>query len=98
MQAFCYMAKEFDESRYIADTLAMTGVELRKLQTSPRELWDSLRRMLWYQDEPVHTMTAAVGYQLMGLVASHQIRVVLNGQGADETIGGYFSYFTDYWS
>ncbi len=97
MQAFCYMAKEFDETRYIRDTLAQTGAELRTLQTDPLALWDSLRRMLWFQDEPVHTMTAVVGYQLMGLVAKHNIRVVLNGQGADETIGGYFSYFADYW-
>jgi asparagine synthase (glutamine-hydrolysing) len=28
LQAFSYMAKEFDESRYITDTLAMTGAEL----------------------------------------------------------------------
>jgi asparagine synthase (glutamine-hydrolysing) len=97
LQAFSYLAKEFDESTYIADTLAMTSAELRDLQTTPRELWDSVRQMLWYQDEPVHTMTAAVGYHLMNLVASHGIRVVLNGQGADETIGGYFSYFSDYW-
>src|SRR5262249_36162953 len=97
LQAFCYFAKEFDESTYIADTLAMTGAQLRDLQTTPLELWDSVRRMLWYQDEPVHTMTAVVGYHLMHLVASHGIRVVLNGQGADETLGGYFSYFSDYW-
>jgi len=97
LQAFCYMAKEFDESRYISDTLAMTRAELTALQTNPRELWDSLPRMLWYQDEPVHTMTAAVGYHLMSLVASSGVRVVLNGQGADETIGGYFSFFCDYW-
>jgi len=97
LQAFCYFASEFDESHYIADTLAMTNAALRDLHSDPRELWDSLRQMLWYQDEPVHTMTAAVGYHLMKLVASHGTRVVLNGQGADETIGGYSSYFSDYW-
>lgn len=97
LQAFCYMAKEFDESKYIADTLAQTHAQLRQLGTSPAELWSDLRRLLWFQDEPVHTMTAVVGYQLMRLAASHGIRVVLNGQGADETIGGYSSYFQDYW-
>ena len=97
MQAFCYKAKEFDESRYINDTLGVTRAQLRELSTGPQDLWQDLRRMLWYQDEPVHTMTAVVGYQLMGLVARNGIRVVLNGQGADETIGGYFSYFPDYW-
>lgn len=97
LQAFCYMAKEFDESRYIADTLAQTHAQLRQLETSPSELWSDLQKLLWFQDEPVHTMTAVVGYQLMRLAASHGIRVVLNGQGADETIAGYSSYFQDCW-
>lgn len=97
LQAFCYMAKEFDESKYIADTLTQTHAQLRQLETSPAELWNDVRRLLWFQDEPVHTMTAVVGYQLMRLAASRGIRVVLNGQGADETIGGYSSYFQDYW-
>lgn len=97
LQAFCYMAKEFDESSYIADTLAMTKGERKELQTDPQELWQSVKRMLWYQDEPVHTMTGTVGFRLMNFVAAHGIRVVLNGQGADETIGGYFSFFPDYW-
>ena len=95
--AFCYMAKEYDESAYISDTLLQTGAQLKQLQTSPIDLWNDLRSVLRYQDEPVHTMTAIVGYQLMRLAASQGIRVVLNGQGADETIGGYSSYFTDYW-
>ena len=97
LQAFCYMDKEFDESKYIADTLSQTHAQLRQLETSPADLWSDLSRLLWFQDEPVHTMTALVGYQLMRLAASHGIRVVLNGQGADETIGGYSSYFQDYW-
>lgn len=97
LQAFCYMAKEFDESKYISDTLTQTHAQLRQLQTSPSELWSDVRKLLWFQDEPVHTMTAVVGYQLMRLAASHGIRVVLNGQGADETIAGYSSYFQDYW-
>ena len=97
LQAFCYMAKEFDESKYITDTLLQTHAQLKQLETSPAELWNDVRKVLWFQDEPVHTMTAVVGYQLMRLAASQGIRVVLNGQGADETIGGYSSYFQDYW-
>jgi asparagine synthase (glutamine-hydrolysing) len=91
------MAKEYDESVYIADTLKQTQAHLRQLQTSPVELWNQLRTVLRYQDEPVHTLTPLVGYQLMGLAAANGVRVVLNGQGADETIGGYFSYFLDSW-
>jgi len=98
LHAFSFVPEEFDESKYIADTLAMTQARLIELQTTPRELWDKLPSVLWYQDEPVHTMTALVSFELMRCVAGNGIRVVLNGQGGDETMGGYSSYFLDYWT
>jgi len=42
-------------------------------------------------------MSAVIGFELMGLAASKGVKVVLNGHGADEVIGGYSSYFGDYW-
>jgi asparagine synthase (glutamine-hydrolysing) len=42
-------------------------------------------------------MTALVGFELMSLAAKTGVKVVLNGQGADETIGGYHSYFRVHW-
>jgi asparagine synthase (glutamine-hydrolysing) len=95
--AFSYMTPEYDETGYIDEILKETGAHLHRLETTPSLLWERLPEMLWYQDEPVHSLTAVVGYELMRLTASHGVRVVLNGQGADETIGGYFSYFMDYW-
>lgn len=95
--AFCYMPDEYDEKRYISDTLAQTGAVLKVLQADPYGLWDRLPRFLRFQDEPVHSMTALIGYELMRLAATNGVKVVLNGQGADETAAGYFSYFQDYW-
>lgn len=95
--AFCYMAPEYDEATYIYEVLEQTGAHLKRLETSPALLWERLPEVLRYQDEPVHSLTAVVGFELMRLAAAHGIRVILNGQGADETIGGYFSYFVDYW-
>lgn len=95
--AFCYNAKEFDESAYVADTIRQTQAQLKQLQTDPLQLWNSLDRVLYFQDEPVHSMTALVGFELMGLAARNGVKVILNGQGADETVGGYPSYFKDYW-
>jgi len=97
LMAFCYFDPKFDERRYIADTLAQTGARLVELQMTPTQLWDSLPRVLAYQDEPVHSMTALVGFHLYALAAANGVKVVLNGQGADETLAGYGSYFHDYW-
>ncbi len=97
LMAFCYMSREHDESQYIADTIAQTGAQLLRLEKTPRQLWDALRRMLWFQDEPVHSLTPLVGYALMEMTAANGLKVILNGQGADETIAGYGNYFRDYW-
>jgi asparagine synthase (glutamine-hydrolysing) len=97
LMAFSYVAPEFDETRYIHDTVAQTGATLVELASNPVRLWELLGEVLRFQDEPMHTMTPLVGYELMRLSASHGIKVILNGQGADETIGGYGSYFSDYW-
>jgi asparagine synthase (glutamine-hydrolysing) len=43
-------------------------------------------------------MMPLVSYELMRLAKSNGIKVVLNGQGADETIAGYPSYFGHYWT
>lgn len=97
LMAFCFTSKEFDESAYIEATLAQTNASMERLETDAATIWNDLPRMLWYQDEPVHSMTAAVSFQLMKLTAAHGLKVVLNGQGADETAAGYPSYFINYW-
>jgi len=95
--AFSYMAKEFDESAYVAATIGQTGATLVKLQLNPEHLWKVLKDVLWFQDEPIYSMMPIVSYELMRLAASRGVKVILNGQGADETLGGYPSYFNNYW-
>jgi len=97
LHAFAYQAPEFDESSYIADTIRMTQAHLNRLETDPLQAWSALAKVLSFHDEPVHAMSAVMGFELMGLAASKGVKVVLNGQGADEVIGGYSSYFRDYW-
>ena len=95
--AFTYQSPDFDERRYIDDTIAQTRARLLTLEVPPARLWDSVEEMLRFQDEPVHSPTAVVGYELMRMARTSGVTVVLNGQGADETLGGYFSYFRQYW-
>lgn len=98
LMAFAYMAEEYDETSYINDTLQQTGARLTKLQSDPVRFWSSLNELMWFQDEPFHSIYLLVAYELMRLTAANGIKVVLNGQGADETLAGYPNYFRDYWN
>lgn len=98
LNAFCFMAPEYDETPYIEATLGETGARLHRLEIRPDELWRDVEVHLSYQDEPVHSPTSVIGFKLMQLAREHDVKVLLNGQGADEVLGGYPSYFVDYWS
>lgn len=97
MGACAYMSREYDESLYIGDTVMQTGAELMRLEVDGINLWGALNRMVEYQDGPVHTPSALIGFCLCGLAADRGIKVILNGQGADETLAGYPPYFANYW-
>lgn len=98
VQAFSYISDEFDESRYIKDTIEQTGAVLNLVDESKLDLWTGLMNVLKYHDEPVHSINMVIGFELMRLAASKGVKVVLNGQGADETAAGYSGYFNEYWA
>jgi len=43
------------------------------------------------------TWNSAALTKLVSIAHQHGVKVVLNGQGADETLAGYSNYFHDYW-
>ena len=67
------------------------------VHVDPIQLWDQLDRVLWYQDEPMHSLNVVIGFDIWDSAARNGIKVMLNGGGADETLAGYFSYFPVYW-
>jgi asparagine synthase (glutamine-hydrolysing) len=95
--AFCYHDAAFDERAFIADTLAQTGALLRRISLTPAAMWESVAEVLRFQDEPIISGAPIAGFHLMKLARSNGVKVVLNGQGSDETLAGYPSYFHDYW-
>jgi asparagine synthase (glutamine-hydrolysing) len=95
--AFSYQAKEYDESVYINDTVKQTGVQLIQFCPDACQLWDNLEQMLWYQDEPVHSVVAMITFELSRLAAASGVKVILNGGGPDESLAGYHNLFHNYW-
>ncbi|MGQ0715397.1 MAG: asparagine synthase (glutamine-hydrolyzing) [Gemmatimonadaceae bacterium] len=97
LHAFSYVSEEFDESAYIAQTIDRTGATLNRVDIDPARLWEGMDEVLWYHDEPLHSPTALISFEIYRLAARMGVKVVLCGQGADESLGGYTSYFIDYW-
>ena len=87
--------KRFDESRYIDEIVAATGVNAHKVEPTPQELWDDIDRLVYIQDEPFGSLSIYAQYCVMRL-ARERVKVVLDGQGADELLAGYLAYQGSY--
>ena len=87
--------KRFDESRYIDEIVAATGVDNRKTEPSPEELWKDIDHLVYMQDEPFGSLSIYAQYCVMQ-IASEEVKVVLDGQGADELLAGYLAYQGSY--
>lgn len=85
-----------DESQYI-DELCQ-DLHLKNLKVSPTffSLTESLERLVWHQDEPFSS--ASIFAQFVVYQKSSQIglKVMLDGQGADEILGGYDKFYAPY--
>lgn len=98
LHAFSYQDEQFDEAAQIEATVQQTKAELHSLTSSGASFLDKLDEVMRFHDEPLHSLNVLVSYQLYKLAAASGIKVVLNGQGADETWAGYPSYFRNHWS
>jgi asparagine synthase (glutamine-hydrolysing) len=88
--AFCYRSSMFDESAQLDATLAATRFQPHTLgDVSATRIWEALPTVVWHHDEPFHSPTVLVGYELYRMAAAEGVRVVMSGQGADEAFAGY---------
>lgn len=58
------------------------------------ELW---QHFMYHQEEPVGSASAFAQYMVYKLAAESGTKVLLDGQGADETLAGYHKYYKWYW-
>jgi len=54
--------------------------------------------LIYSQDVPIWSTSTYAQYKVMELARENKIKVVLDGQGADELFGGYHHHFTAKWN
>lgn len=85
------------DERYYSD-IVVNQTEVRNHQTKPtaKILEEELDRLLWHQEQPIHSFSVFAGWMVMKEAKNQKVTVLLDGQGGDETLLGYsrlMSYF-----
>jgi asparagine synthase (glutamine-hydrolysing) len=81
-----------DERPYVDAVVAATGVELRTTSPDLDRFLEALEGVLNAQDEPFGSLSIVAQYEVMRIARAAGVKVLLDGQGADELLGGYLHY------
>ncbi|MGG9971002.1 asparagine synthase (glutamine-hydrolyzing) [Ferruginibacter sp. SUN002] len=81
-----------DESKYIDSIIDNFKIQNFKISPSADDLIRDFEKLCYYQEEPFSSSSIYAQYKVFELAKRNGVKVLLDGQGADETLGGYHKY------
>lgn len=83
---------EKDESVYIKQVIEKFDVPNYQVTPHADSLISDFEKMAYHQEEPFPSSSVYAQYKVFGLAKQHHVKVLLDGQGADEILAGYHKY------
>lgn len=89
-----YEGEWYDESKRAAELARSLGMTPNLVATQKAVFLDLMRRIVWHVEAPLHS-SAVVPLWNIDRLARTKVTVLLEGQGADELLAGYYPNFTE---
>ncbi|HEX5025706.1 MAG TPA: asparagine synthase (glutamine-hydrolyzing) [Agriterribacter sp.] len=83
---------EKDESDYIQQVVKKYSLANYQVTPTAECFIHDLEKLCFHHEQPIGSASVFTQYALCKLAKEHQTKVLLDGQGADETMGGYPKY------
>lgn len=85
--------KRVDESHYVKEVVSCRNIDSLSVYPEMDDLFRELETIIWHQDEPFDSTSIFAQWNVFRLASQHHVKVMLDGQGADEMLGGYHYFF-----
>jgi asparagine synthase (glutamine-hydrolysing) len=100
-EIFCFTSvfrdQPFNEESF-ADSIAhKINAHHKKVEPDGNEFFNDLDELIYSQDVPIWDSSTYAQHRVMKLAKENGIKVVLDGQGADELFAGYHHHFIARW-
>jgi asparagine synthase (glutamine-hydrolysing) len=94
MRAFTvgYADSGFDERPFAREVARQAGAVLSETAPDGSDLFDTLERLVWHQEEPAAGPGLYSQWHVLALAHREGMKVLLDGQGGDELLAGYHRY------
>jgi asparagine synthase (glutamine-hydrolysing) len=83
----------YSERQYMEAVVEQTGLDMTYVEVSSDRFAEALVEVARHQDEPFGSTSIAAQYFVFEAAKAGGMKVMLDGQGADEVLGGYDHYF-----
>ena len=94
----CSADKAYDEQEYIDDVVKHTDVHSHKIYPDMNHFFDELNEVIWHMDEPFGSTSIYAQWNVFKEAKKQGLTVMLDGQGADEQLGGYTGFYSIYFT
>jgi asparagine synthase (glutamine-hydrolysing) len=88
---------EKDESEYIQKVVQKFDVQNFTVTPTANDFVNDFEKLLYHQEEPFQSASIYAQFKVYELAKQNNVTVLLDGQGADETLAGYTKYYHWYW-
>lgn len=94
IHAFSFIAEDaaISEERWVDIASAYARAQVHKVRATADELAQDLGAMMQYHDEPFGSTSAYAQFRVFRAAHHAGVKVMLDGQGADEILAGYDQY------
>jgi asparagine synthase (glutamine-hydrolysing) len=86
-----FAEREANELEYARLVARAYRTEHREVIVKPAQFFAELPRLVWHEDEPI-AHPSSVALYFVSQLAARYVKVVLTGEGSDETLAGYIRY------
>lgn len=88
---------EKDESNHAKQVAEKFNLQQFTTTVRAEDLLHDWEKLVYYQEAPFSSASVYVQYKIFELAKQQNVKVLLDGQGADETLAGYHKYYKWYW-
>jgi asparagine synthase (glutamine-hydrolysing) len=83
---------EKDESAAIQQLVSQFNIKNYQVTPTAHDCISDFEKLMYHQEEPFTSSSVYAQYRVYQMAKTHQLKVLLDGQGADELFAGYHKY------
>jgi asparagine synthase (glutamine-hydrolysing) len=85
--------EKYNEKKWVELVLENRNIMGFNVYPNIEEAVSILDQIIWHQDEPFQSSSIFMQWKVFELAKSNHVKVILDGQGADEILGGYDTFY-----